>query len=77
MKTSTTSRIPEYEHSLSTHERAVLQLVVNGYAIWEIENLLAISPMVIESHLQTLFKKFKVNSMLQLVRLAFENQLVD
>jgi DNA-binding NarL/FixJ family response regulator len=71
------SQIATYEYKVTAPERELLQLIVDGYTIMEMEHSLCMSPQVIELHLKTLFKKFKVESLLQLVRLALENRIVD
>lgn len=63
--------------SLSNREIEVLRQVCNGNKNKEIADQLFISETTVRHHLTSIFEKLKVNSRLQLVVYAFQNNLVE
>jgi len=59
--------------SLSTRERQVLQLVVEGKSSAEIARMVHLSPKTVETYRSRLMKKLGVNDIPSLVRLALQH----
>lgn len=63
--------------SMSDKEREVLYLVVEGKSYKEIAPLLNISQSTVEKRIMSMFKKFEVKSLPQLINFAHENYLLS
>ncbi|MEM9543442.1 MAG: response regulator transcription factor [Cyanobacteria bacterium P01_E01_bin.42] len=61
---------------LTKREREVLDLLTQGLSNVEIGNALHLSPRTIEKYVSSLLRKTDTNKRAELVRFAFENQLV-
>ena len=62
---------------LTTREREVLQLLVQGLTYGEIADKLVISPRTVNAHLTTIYGKLDVSSRRAAVRVALEHRLLD
>lgn len=63
--------------SITPREKDILKLIVNGHTNKEIAEICHISIRTVESHKQNLFRKFRVDNLVKMVRLALEHKLVD
>ncbi len=71
------SSIPEDPfETLTSREREVLQLVVEGFSTNDISSLLSISSRTVETHRANLMRKLKLNSQIELVRFAIKRGLL-
>lgn len=61
---------------LSSREREILQLVVEGHTNYAVGQMLNISSKTVEKHRATLMKKLEVDSLPDLMLLALKNRLV-
>ena len=68
---------PQQVSSLTPREREIVQLVAGGLDNAAIANRLFISPFTVKTHLNRAMQKLGVTGRAQLVRVAFENDLVD
>lgn len=62
--------------SLTGMEKSVFELVIKGFSSKEIANLLSIALATVNTHIQHIFKKFKVESRSKLLALVFGNGVV-
>lgn len=62
---------------LTSREREILQLIVNGLTSKEIAQKLYISPRTVDTHRANLMQKLELNNIAELVRFAIENDLVS
>lgn len=67
--------LPTLPELLSAREREVLQLFAEGRSTKEIADSLRLSPKTIEIHRLNLFAKLKVNSVVDLTRIALKEGL--
>lgn len=65
------------EYKITSREREILQMIVDGHSNKEIADTLTISVRTVEAHRQNLFRKFDVDNIVKLVRLALELKLVS
>jgi len=61
---------------LSTREKEVLGLLVQGKSAREIAETLGISYVTVRNHLQTILRKFGVHTQRQVIKLALQHHLV-
>jgi DNA-binding CsgD family transcriptional regulator len=66
-----------YDYPITPREKEILQMIVDGYSNKEIGDQLSISVRTVEAHRQNLFRKFDVDNIVKLVRLALDKQLVS
>jgi len=64
------------EQVMTAREREILQLIVDGHSNKEISNLLGISIRTVEAHRQNLFRKFDVDNIVKLVKMALDHKWV-
>lgn len=64
------------EQVMTAREREILQLIVDGHSNREISNLLSISIRTVEAHRQNLFRKFDVDNIVKLVKMALDHKWV-
>ncbi len=64
-------------HSLTSREREVLQLTVEGHSGAEISERLFISPRTVESHRANLMRKLRVRNQKELVRYAVQRGILS
>ena len=62
---------------LSARERDVFRLITRGLSTREIAGELCISVKTVETHRERVFKKLNVHSVVQLLRFAYTNGLVE
>ncbi len=70
--TSTNIDIPR----ITKREKQILQAIAKGYTSGEIAEQLFISIITVETHRRNLLQKFKAKNMIELVKIAVENQLI-
>lgn len=63
-------------HSLSEREQEVFQLLMQGYSVSDIANLLHISIKTVSSHKCNLMQKLDVNNIIELVRYAIQKNYI-
>jgi DNA-binding NarL/FixJ family response regulator len=68
---------PSPSSTLTTREREVLQLLVEGQSNKEVASSLGIGVKTAEAHRANLMKKLSVHSMSELVRYAIRNKIVE
>lgn len=61
---------------LTKREKQVLQAIANGNTSVEIAEQLFISVITVETHRRNLLQKFRAKNMIELVKIATENQLI-
>lgn len=61
---------------LTKREKQILQAIAKGNTSAEIAELLFISVITVETHRRNLLQKFKAKNMMELVKIATENQLI-
>lgn len=61
---------------ITPREKNILILIVNGHTNKEIAEIYRISIRTVEAHKQNLFRKFGVDNVVKMVRLALEHDLV-
>ena len=61
---------------LSSREREILQLVVEGHTNRDVAQILSVSAKTIERHRASLMKKLEVHNMPDLIRIALKHRLV-
>ncbi|HVY44123.1 MAG TPA: response regulator transcription factor [Hyphomicrobiaceae bacterium] len=71
------SKSRKVDQVLTARERAVVQLVADGYTSKEIANILNISFKTVETHRATIMRKLDLNSSAALVRYAVRNRIVE
>ncbi|MGZ4020168.1 MAG: response regulator, partial [Flavisolibacter sp.] len=64
------------DYSLSQREKAVLQLLVNGYSYKMIASEMFIAIDTVRSHIKKIYEKLQVNSKSEAVAKAFKNKIV-
>lgn len=64
------------EQIMTAREREILQLIVDGHSNREISSLLNISIRTVEAHRQNLFRKFDVDNIVKLVKMAMDHKWV-
>ncbi len=62
---------------LTRREKEILQLLADGLKGPQIAEKLFLSPLTVETHRKNLFKKFNANSVQLLIRIAYENKLLN
>ncbi len=67
----------KYEYPITPREQEILQMIVDGNSNKQISDHLGISVRTVEAHRQNLFRKFDVDNIVKLVRLALEKELVN
>lgn len=70
------SDVSEEEYALTTREREVLQLLINGKTNKEIALLLGISPKTVSVHRTNIMSKLGVQNTVELIRFAANNPLL-
>lgn len=73
----TKTKAAETDYRITPREKHILQLVVNGYSNREIAEEFGISVRTVEAHRQNLFRKFQVDNVVKMVRLALEMRLIN
>ena len=63
-------------HTLSEREQEVFQLLMQGYSVSDIANLLNISIKTVSSHKCNLMQKLDVNNIIELVRYAIQKNYI-
>ncbi len=63
--------------SLTHREQDVLKLLVEGMSNIQIGNHLHLSPRTVEKYVSSLLRKTETNNRAELVRVSFENHLID
>lgn len=63
--------------TLSSREREIVQMLAEGKSNKEIASLLSISVKTVETHRATIMRKLDINSIVELVRYAIRNKLVE
>jgi DNA-binding NarL/FixJ family response regulator len=71
------SKSRKVDQVLTARERAVVQLVAEGYTSKQIANILNISFKTVETHRATIMRKLDLNSSAALVRYAVRNRIVE
>ncbi|MGE5510426.1 MAG: response regulator [Bacteroidota bacterium] len=71
------SKSRKVDQVLTARERAVVQLVAEGYTSKEIANILNISFKTVETHRATIMRKLDLSSSAALVRYAVRNRIVE
>ncbi len=69
---ASTGKIP----SLTTREKEILKLVIQGNKSWAIAQILGISERTVKFHLGNIYAKFGVNTRVQVASLAMEFPLI-
>jgi DNA-binding NarL/FixJ family response regulator len=69
------ARVDPYE-TLTTREREVMHLVVEGHTNTEIATLLSVSPRTVESHRANLMRKLELRTQADLIRYALQSGIV-
>ena len=64
------------QSDLTTREREVLQLIVDGHTTNQVADILSISPHTVTRHRANLMQKLSVHTQLELVRAAVQRGLV-
>jgi DNA-binding NarL/FixJ family response regulator len=64
-------------HLLTDRERQIVQMLAEGKTNKEVASLLSISVKTVETHRATVMRKLGINSIVELVRYAIRNQLVE
>jgi DNA-binding NarL/FixJ family response regulator len=64
-------------HLLTDRERQIVQMLAEGKSNKEVASLLSISVKTVETHRATVMRKLGINSIVELVRYAIRNQLVE
>lgn len=67
---------PRRTYDLSPRETEVLQQMCRGYGRKEIADHLGISPHTVDKHVRSIYQKLHVNSGIQAVAKAFQEQIV-
>lgn len=65
------------EQIMTAREREILQMIVDGHSNREISRLLNISIRTVEAHRQNLFRKFDVDNIVKLVKMALDQKWVS
>ncbi len=65
------------EGDLTPKEAEVLKLIVQGHKVRNTADLLNISPYTVMAHRRNIMKKLQLHSAAELVRYAFENNLIS
>ncbi len=71
------SKSRKVDQVLTARERAVVQLVAEGYTSKQIANILNISFKTVETHRATIMRKLDLSSSAALVRYAVRNRIVE
>ncbi|MDZ7742422.1 MAG: response regulator transcription factor [Bacteroidota bacterium] len=64
------------KNHLSEREEEVFKLLVNGYTISEISNMLFVSVKTIGTHKKNIMKKLGLKNMTELIKYALKNELI-
>jgi DNA-binding NarL/FixJ family response regulator len=64
-------------HLLTDRERQIVQMLAEGKSNKEVASVLSISVKTVETHRATVMRKLGINSIVELVRYAIRNQLVE
>ncbi len=62
--------------TIAPRERVIINLLAKGWTNKEIANKLGVAEVTIKAHLSRLYKRFNVRSRIQLLRYAFERDLI-
>jgi two-component system response regulator NreC len=62
--------------TLTTRERGILQLVVEGHSTSDIAAMLSISSRTVETHRANLMRKLRLNSQVELIRFALRKGIL-
>lgn len=62
---------------LTKREKQILMAIADGYTSIEIGEKLFISVITVETHRRNLLQKFKAKNMIELVKVAMENKLIQ
>jgi two-component system, NarL family, response regulator NreC len=76
MKGTGISKAKKNEIVLTTREREVLELIVKGHTTMEIGDKLFISKYTVESHRKNLLSKLEVHNSAELVKKAYDMELI-
>ena len=68
---------PSSEHTLTSREREVLQLLADGKSNKEVAVMTGTSPKTVETHRARIMRKLKVKSLAELVRFAIRARLIE
>jgi PAS domain S-box-containing protein len=71
------ARLESHQNSLTTREREILSLLVDGLGTRDIAELLSVSITTVRNHIQHILQKLQVHSRLEAVAIAVKNKLVD
>jgi PAS domain S-box-containing protein len=71
------TRLEYHQNPLTTREREVLSLLVDGLGTRGIAELLSISVTTVRNHIQHILQKLQVHSRLEAVAIAVKNELVN
>jgi PAS domain S-box-containing protein len=71
------TRLDSHQNPLTTREREILSLLVDGLGTRDIAELLSISINTVRNHIQHILQKLQVNSRLEAVAIAVKDELVD
>ena len=74
-KASETKKVNE-EINLTTREIEIIKLIEKEYSNKQIAELLFLSERTIETHRKNIFRKTKTNSVIGLIKYAYEHQLI-
>ena len=66
---------PEGDHSLSTRQSQILDLMCKGMTTKQIAYHLQIKPTTVDTYIRRLFEKLGVNSRVEVVALAFRKRI--
>jgi two-component system, NarL family, response regulator LiaR len=76
MTIATHSHLLPFHEELTSRERDILQLVVQGLSNPEIAAALFISQSTVKTHLRSIFKKLDVEHRVQAVVIAIQHDLI-
>jgi PAS domain S-box-containing protein len=71
------TRLESHQNPLTTREREILSLLVDGLGTRDIAELLSISVNTVRNHIQHILQNLQVHSRLEAVAIAIKNDLVD
>ena len=71
------ARLESHQNSLTSREREILSLLIDGLGTRDIAELLSISPSTARNHIQHILQKLQVHTRLEAVAIAIKLNLIN